>query len=189
MKLLVIADDKLVGHRIPEYRPDLLLSLGDLPDKTILKVARRCACPNILAVKGNHDSPQPFPLPIHDLHMKTVQFGGLTFGGFGGAWKFKPHGDHLFDQEEVEKHLAGFPAVDIFLAHNSPRHIHDSEDGVHIGFTAFNSYIAREQPKLFLHGHQHHEIRTDIGGTRVLCVFGYRYLTIPDPASAARHAR
>jgi len=180
MKLLVIADDKLVGHRIPEYRPDLLVSLGDLPDKIILKVARRCACRNILAVKGNHDSPKSFPSPIRDLHLKTVQFRGLTFGGFCGAWKYKPDGSHLFEQEEVEQHLARFPAVDIFVAHNSPRQVHDCEDGVHTGFTAFNNYIARVKPKLFFHGHQHHEIETNVGCTRVFCVFGYRYLTLPD---------
>jgi len=189
MKLLVIADDKLVGHRIPEYRPDLLVSLGDLPDKIILKVARRCACRNILAIKGNHDSPKSFPSPILDLHLKTVQFRGLTFGGFCGAWKYKSDGDHLFEQEEVEQHLAGFPAVDIFVAHNSPRLVHDVEDGVHTGFTAFNNYIARVKPRLFFHGHQHHEIRTDMGSTRVFCVFGYRYLTIPDPSGAATHPR
>ena len=45
--------------------------------------------------------------------------------------------------------LATLPAVDVFIAHNSPRHVHDRDDEVHIGFTSFNTYITWAKPKLF----------------------------------------
>ena len=51
--------------------------------------------------------------------------------------------------------MAEFPPVDVFVAHNSPRHVHDREDEVHLGFEAFVDYIERTQPKLFFHGHMH----------------------------------
>lgn len=69
----------------------------------------------------------------------------------------------------------------MFLSpHNSPRLIHDKEDEVHYGFTAFNSYIARARPRWFIHGHQHTNAESNLKGTNVIGVFGHRYLIVPD---------
>jgi Icc-related predicted phosphoesterase len=178
MNILVIADDESLSTRLPEIDADLLISCGDLPDDLILQVAARSCCREILAVKGNHDSSAAFKSPIREMHLVTYEFGGITFGGFCGSWKYKPRGNHLFEQSEVDQHLAAFPPVDIFIAHNSPRLIHDRDDEVHIGFTSFNNYIERAKPKLFLHGHQHENIETRIGETRVIGTFGYRSLVV-----------
>jgi Icc-related predicted phosphoesterase len=112
--------------------------------------------------------------------LNAFPFRGLRFGGFCGSWKYKPRGNYLFENSEVEKFLAGFPAVDIFVTHNSPRLVHDREDDVHLGFAAFNQYIQRAKPKLMLHGHQHENVESLIGSTRVIGIYGYRQLVIPD---------
>ena len=174
MKFLVIADDEFAARKALPGGADILISLGDMPDSVILEVAGTCCCQAVVAVKGNHDSAAAFPQPIRDLHLATFAFGGVVFGGFGGAWKYKPKGHHLFEQDEVERLLADFPPVDVFVAHNSPRAIHDRNDEVHLGFVAFSNYIARTKPRLFLHGHQHHNVETTLGDTRVIGVFGQR---------------
>ena len=112
------------------------------------------------------------------MHRQTLTFEGVTFGGFNGSWRYKPRGHYLYEQEDVERALADFPAVDVFVAHNSPRAIHDRDDEVHLGFAAFNGYITRAKPGLFLHGHQHHDEETTFEGTRVLGVFGWRLLDL-----------
>ena len=180
MNLLIIADDESLPRGVPDNPADLLVSLGDLSDDTICEIARRCGCHVILAVKGNHDSSAPFRPPIRDAHLTTSTFRGLTFGGFCGSWKYKPRGNYLFEQSEVEQRLTHFPHVDVFLAHNSPRLVHDREDEVHTGFSAFNNYIARAAPELFLHGHQHENRETMVGATRVIGVFGHRFILLPD---------
>jgi uncharacterized protein len=180
MNLLIIADDESVGLQVPECSVDLLVSCGDLPDELIFKVAKKCHCKEILAVKGNHDSSAAFPEPIRDLHLSVFPFRGVKFGGFCGSWKYKPRGNYLFENFEVEQLLAGFPAVDIFVTHNSPRLVHDREDDVHMGFAAFNQYIQRAKPNLMLHGHQHENVESVIGGTRVIGIYGYRQLAVPD---------
>jgi Icc-related predicted phosphoesterase len=180
MNLLIIADDESLGPGIPDCNVDALVSCGDLPDSLIFEVARKCHCREILAVKGNHDSSAPFPAPIRDLHLNTFQFCGLRFGGFCGSWKYKPSGNYLFEDSEVEQYLAGFPAVDIFVTHNSPRLVHDQDDDVHMGFTAFNQYVQRAKPKLMLHGHQHQNIESLISGTRVIGTYGHRMLVVSD---------
>jgi Icc-related predicted phosphoesterase len=180
MTLLIIADDEDVARHVPENPADILLSLGDLPDETILRIAGRCGCREILAVKGNHDGSAPFAAPIRDLHVKTFAFRGVTFGGFCGSWKYKPRGNYLFEQGDVERLMKEFPPVDVFLGHNSPRLVHDKEDEVHTGFVAFNNYITKAQPKLFLHGHQHENVETKVGVTQVIGTFGHRFLVIPD---------
>ena len=74
--------------------------------------------------------------------------------------------------------LKNFPRVDIFVSHNSPRHIHDKEDETHYGFDALTAYITEKPPRLFFHGHQHVNQETMIGTTRVIGVYGHRILEI-----------
>ena len=180
MTLLVIADDDALLNTLPEVPADVLVSCGDLPDQTVLRAAQRCRCRQILAVKGNHDSSAPFAPPIVDLHLHTHVIQGITFGGFCGAWKYKPRGHYLFEQSEVERALAAFPPVDVFVTHNSPRLVHDRDDDVHIGFGAFNSYLARTHPRWLFHGHQHLNAETTVGATRVTGTYGHRFVVIPD---------
>ena len=180
MTLLVIADDEALLHKLPDAQCDVLVSCGDLPDQTILRAAARGRCRHILAVKGNHDSSASFEAPIIDLHLCSHAIRGITFGGFCGAWKYKPKGNYLFEQTEVEAALAAFPRVDVFVSHNSPRMIHDRDDEVHIGFGAFNSYIARAHPRWLLHGHQHANTESTVGATRVTGTYGHKFVVIPE---------
>jgi Icc-related predicted phosphoesterase len=178
MNVVIVADDDAAVNLIPEVPTDLLISCGDLPDEMIMRAAKRCACKQILAVKGNHDSGAPFPAPIIDLHLKTHNFQGTVFGGFCGSWKYKPRGHYLFEQFEVEAALQKFPRVDVFVAHNSPAQIHDRDDDVHHGFTAFSSYIHKHKPRYFLHGHQHVTKETTLGSTRVIGSYGFRSMVL-----------
>ena len=177
MTILVIADDELLNGNMATSNVDLVISCGDLPDEVILRAAEKCNCDKILAVKGNHDSSAEFPQPIEDVHLQTVNFGGLTFGGFCGSWKYKPKGNFLFEQSEVEAALKSFPRVDVFVAHNSTRMVHDRDDDVHYGFIAFSTYIDRTRPALFLHGHQHVNQESRVGATRVIGTYGCRLVT------------
>jgi Icc-related predicted phosphoesterase len=180
MLVMVVADDEslLNSWEGAQAQVDLLISCGDIADQIILEVARRSNCSRVLAVKGNHDSSGELPPQICDLHLNVVEFGGLKFGGFAGAWKYKLKGNFLFEQQEVSSMTSWFPMVDVFVAHNSPRGIHDRDDDVHLGFDAFNTYIKRANPRVFLHGHQHVSTETVVGDTRVLGTYGVRTLTI-----------
>jgi Icc-related predicted phosphoesterase len=178
MKLLVLADIDGFCWQGGRGSADVLLTLGDMADAVILQAAEAWQCPSVLAVKGNHDADSPFPAPIVDLHLRTMELGDLSFGGLNGCWQYKPHGHYLYYQEEVEAFLAAFPAVDIFISHNSPRQVHDHEDEIHTGFTGLNTYIERAAPLLLLHGHQHLERETRVGHTRVVGVFGWRLIDL-----------
>src|ERR1051325_6480213 len=102
MRTLVVADEEQIDFD-RELRADLLISCGDLSDSFILRIAEMTLCRHIFAVKGNHDSCTPFEDPIRDLHLKVHKFGGLKFCGFHGSWKYKPKGNYLWEQAEVEK--------------------------------------------------------------------------------------
>jgi uncharacterized protein len=178
MNVLIIADDDSAISQLPENQADLLISCGDLVDQSISRAAARCKCKHVLAVKGNHDSSAVFPSPIVDLHLRTFEFDGFRFGGFCGSWKYKPRGNYLFEQSEVEAALASFPKVDVFVAHNSPFQIHDQDDSVHSGFISFTNYIKKYQPQFFVHGHQHVSKETQAGLTRIIGTYGFRYLAM-----------
>ena len=178
MRAIVIADDdSLVGHLEPGPI-DLLVSLGDLWDASIEKAFARYQPRKAFGVRGNHDTDAPFARYVTPLHYTIEEFGGLRFGGFNGSWRYKPKGHHLYDQEEVARMLRHFPRVDVFVAHNSPRGIHERGGDTHQGFEGFLSYIETTQPRYFIHGHQHLNKTTRIGATTVIGVFGEAILEI-----------
>jgi uncharacterized protein len=178
MIAVAIADDDfLVGHLEVE-EIDLLLCLGDLWDTTIERACERYCPTQAFAVRGNHDGSGPFPSYVTPLHLAMENFQGRTFAGFEGSWRYKPRGHHLFDQREVSRMIKGFPRVDVFIAHNSPRGYHERDEDVHQGFDAFFEYIQSAQPRYFIHGHQHLDATTQIGATTVISVFGEKLLEI-----------
>jgi len=89
-----------------------------------------------------------------------------------------PRGNYLYDQLEVDGFLSTFPPVNIFLSHNSPRRIHEREDGVHYGFEGMNSYIKKARPKPVVHGHQHIDREPSVGETVVIGIYGHRLIGI-----------
>ena len=74
--------------------------------------------------------------------------------------------------------LENFPAVDVFIAHNSPRGIHECDTSIHQGFDAFIEYIDRAQPAYFLHGHQHCREVSYRGNTCIMGVYGEKNFTL-----------
>jgi len=178
MKVLIIADDDEISSLIYPCDVDLLISLGDLSDITILKIAKTVNAGKIYAVKGNHDSDEVFSQPIVDLHRVVKISNGTAFGGFCGCWKYKPRGAHIFEQKEVFSLITHMSGVDIFIAHNSPRGVHERDQDAHIGFDAFKEYITTFQPQLFLHGHQHVNSLSKIGRTEILGVFGFKFIDL-----------
>ena len=178
MQLLILADmDDLHWHS-DVAQVDAVIACGDTADSLILEAAAASRCHRILAVKGNHDPATSFPKPIIDLDLHCESLGGLTFGGLSGSWKYKPIGQFLYEQEEVHEMLVDFPRVDVFVSHNSPLGIHDKPDGVHTGFAALTEYVKRHQPRLLIHGHQHKNVETRSGNTRILGVYGHRLLEL-----------
>lgn len=176
MIILAIADIDDLRWKGSSGRADLLISCGDVSDPVILEAAEAYQCPRILAVKGNHDFPAPFPPPIIDLHLHVETYGGMQVGGINGSWRYKPRGHYLYEQAEATGLLKEFPPVDIFVSHNSPRGIHDKEDGIHPGFDALNAYVQSAKPRLLIHGHQHRNVAPPCAGTKVLGVYGHRLI-------------
>ncbi len=180
VKLLLVSDIDDLHWRLGEGQADLVLSLGDVADQVILEAATAYKCSTIFAVRGNHDynASSKFPDPVIDLHMTTSVWGGMTFGGLNGAWRYKSKGHYLYDQSEVCRMISTFPAVDVMISHNSPRGIHDRDDGIHLGFEGLTNYILEHRPKYLFHGHQHYAQETQHGDTRVFCIYGAREMEI-----------
>ncbi|MFP4058735.1 MAG: metallophosphoesterase family protein [Candidatus Brocadiia bacterium] len=178
MRFLVLADIGDLRWTGGAVAADAVLSCGDVADEVVVAAAEACGGSRVFAVRGNHDRAVPFPSPIRDVHLQVAELGELTVGGFQGCWRYKPRGRFLYSQDEVAAALEHFPAVDIFVAHNSPRGIHDRDDAVHVGFEAFVAYIERCRPRLFVHGHQHLARETRVGDTRVVGVHGHRLVEV-----------
>jgi len=183
MRILAISDIDDYHWKCGRGQADLVLSCGDVSDQVICEAAEAYSVEKIFAVKGNHDSNVCFRDPIVDLHLRVEEYGGLKFGGLNGSWRYKPRGHFLYDEWEVDGFLSSYPAVDIFISHNSPRGVHDQEDEVHYGFEALKSYVQRAKPSIFIHGHQHVNNETKLGKTRIIAVFGSKLIEVQDDIS------
>lgn len=178
MRLLIISDDDGLFHHPPQGQADVLVSCGDLLNVTIQRLAQSSGCRAAFAVRGNHDRAEAFPEGIANLHLRVEEFEGVRFGGFHGGWRYKSAGYHLWDQHEVIELMSRMPTVDVFVAHNSPRGVHERDPDVHQGFDGFAGYIARARPRYFVHGHQHANRVTQVHDTVVIGVHGARWLEL-----------
>ena len=172
MLALVIADNDSAIGTVTDHSAEILISLGDLWEGSLEKARTVHRCSQLFGVRGNHDTDVPFPDGFIDLHCRVARYGNVVFGGFSGSWKYKPFGYHLYEQKEVSRLIRAVPAVDVFVAHNSPRGYHERDEEVHQGFDAFVDYIDRHQPRYFLHGHQHLSRRSQRGRTTIIGTFG-----------------
>lgn len=171
-------DDSLIAKKEITFDLNIMICLGDLYDSTLTRAIDTFAPDYAIGIRGNHCIRAPFPQPIVDLHLKTIEIEGITFGGFQGSWQYKSKGDFMYSQSEVADLLKDFPPVDVFIAHNSPRNIHERDTGIHQGFDAFLEYIERVQPSYFFHGHQHCNKVTQYGKTQIIGVYGEKSLKL-----------
>lgn len=178
MTIVVIADDDSKLGNLKCGPVDLLISCGDLYDGAIERAIAHYRPRQTFAVRGNHDTNAPFPGGISDLHLTTQTFDGIRFGGFAGSWRYKPRGHHLFEQAEASTLMRAFPAVDVFVAHNSPSGIHERDNEVHQGFEGFVDYLNRAKPRVLIHGHQHLDLTTVHGETTIFSVYGEKIIEL-----------
>jgi len=182
VRVLVLADCYDPPTGIGAQLVHLVLGCGDVPEWLLRDAAEKCSCAHIMAVKGNHDSEEPFGPGIQALHLKVRRFGGISLGGFNGAWQYKPRGYNLYSQDQASELLDAFPRVDVMVAHNSPFGIHERGDPAHQGFVGLRRYIHRVRPYYLIHGHQHVNREDVVEDTRVMGVRGFGFVEIKIPA-------
>ncbi len=184
MKILAIADrppKTPILETVERERPELIVTLGDLSMYDLRGLDAITDIPKI-GVYGNHCSGTYFSdFGIENMHLKTMEINGVLFGGFEGSIRYKQGDAPMYTEEEAAELLAGFPYVDVMLAHSPPKGIHDEDDPAHQGLAALREYVMRVQPKYFLHGHTYVStgIQEDLlNTTNVVHVYGDQIVTI-----------
>lgn len=211
MKILALSDQvvehlysPLVKERFGDV--DLVVGCGDLPDYYLDYIVSMLNVPLSL-VPGNHDLPGEPTNSDYDpgrrggrrgtvnIDGTVVEERGLLLAGLGGSIRYRPDGIHQYTQTEMTcRTLALTPRLywnrirrgrflDILVTHAPPRGIHDAEDPAHMGFEAFNRFIARFRPRYLLHGHSHVYRRgdvttTQVGPTAIINVYPYRLIEV-----------
>lgn len=211
MKILALSDqvvDNLYSPLVKERfgDVDLVVGCGDLPNYYLDYIVSMLNVPLSL-VPGNHDLPTEPATSDYDpgrsggrrgtvnIDGTVVEECGLLLAGLGGSIRYRPDGIHQYTQAEMTcRVLALTPRMywnrirrgrflDILVTHAPPRGVHDAEDPAHVGFAAFNRFIARFHPRYLLHGHSHVYRRdaattTQVGPTTVINVYPYRLIEV-----------
>jgi len=186
MVILTISDrpsKSSILSLVEKYRVDLICTLGDLDYFSLQELEKITNIPKI-GVYGNHCSGNYFgSLGIHDMHLKTFEHNGITFGGFEGSIRYKEAAyAKMYTQEEAKTLLNNFPTVDVFLAHSPPYGINDEPNSSsHQGFIALKEYIENKKPKYFLHGHTYptkENLVEKYGDTNIVYVYEDKIIEI-----------
>ncbi|MGW8368962.1 MAG: metallophosphoesterase family protein [Gammaproteobacteria bacterium] len=159
----------------PREELDMVATLGDIPTGVMERVLWWARGTPVVGVPGNHDAEE---VPgIVNAHGRVVEIAGLRIAGFGGARTYR-QGPNQFRDWQVARQLYLMGPAEVFLSHAPPLSTSLSEGSVHRGFAAFDRYIERRRPRVWLHGHLTHAYHQWIGSTRVLGVVGKRLVTV-----------
>jgi uncharacterized protein len=184
LRALVLADETpyVPLEQLLERDIDLVLCLGDLT-RVDLEPLASVRLPK-LGVHGNHDDGGEFTgLGIESVHLRRVEIGGLSFGGFSGSHEYGREPRYTWSQKEASRLLRRFGRVDVMLAHSPPLGINDdADDPAHIGLAGLRECLEREHPAMLLHGHTYPPLPIErFEGTAVRHVRGHRFVTLPEP--------
>ena len=176
---------------------EAVVSCGDLPFEYLEYIITFLGRP-VYYVLGNHD-PAPdsreFPGGCTPLDGRVVEIGGgVTLAGLSGSPMYS-RGPNQYTGGQMKRRaralsarircrrLVGRPGPTVFVTHSPPAGLGDREDPAHVGFEPFLGLIDRHEPPLWLHGHVHlygpdQQRVTGRGGTKVLNVFGHRFIDV-----------
>ncbi len=166
---------------------DLVIVSGDLTNFGGVEDARkviadvRRACPgNVLALAGNLDRPEVFPLLEEEgiaLHGKGMVVDGIGIFGCGGSTFTPFHTPSEFPEDEIYKTLRrGYDQVRdtrplLMVCHTPPFNTKCDRiiSGKPVGSTAARQFIEEFKPEVCISGHIHESAGVDsIGPTKVL---------------------
>ena len=195
LRILALADEPPHGP-IPELvaasRPELILLIGDL-EPAWTDGLGAIDLPK-LGVRGNHDADDSLEaVGAEDLHLRLARVGGLSFAGFGGSPRYRPHGGNQWTEDEAAQLVARLPAADVLLTHSPPAGVNDEpDDPAHRGSQALRGWVEAQRPAWLLHGHTHphpHRRVRRLGPTRVVHVRGAATfeLSVPPRSSLGPH--
>lgn len=172
--------DRSDPNFLSQYREcDVLITTGDLtyPDlSSILTVSPKKPA---FGVYGNHDSGQYLEeLGIENLHLRVVEWNGMTLGGFQGCLRYKK-GDLQYTEEEAQAFYQTFPHVDILLLHAGGKDmLDDPSDTVHIGSEWIAAYIREKKPSVVFCGHQYSNDQMQVNSSQIFRTYGSRLIPI-----------
>ncbi len=174
-------DESLYGDRLPELRPDLVLSCGDLPFDYLEYLVSRLDVP-VLYVPGNHDPslaqeatwspvreaypPPPGPQGCVNIDGRVTEELGLRIAGLGGSLRYK-EGPHQYTQAQMGRRALKLELrlrlkranagrkLDILVTHAPPFGLAEAQDAAHVGFVGILRLVQHLQPQLLVHGHIH----------------------------------
>lgn len=187
-RVLAIADEEdesLTVGRLSEFRPDLIVSCGDLGFDYLDYIVSAANAP-LAMVPGNHDpdlrrsrslapalafsppegdgSEPAVPDWFTSVDGRVADVGGLIVAGLGGSMRYRS-GPNQYTESEMWRRAALLEArvrmrfarrrVDLLLTHAAPQGLGDADDPCHRGFACFHRLALRLAPRYLIHGHIH----------------------------------
>lgn len=191
MKIVSIGDVHMATRNLARMSDvmrdtDLVIISGDLTNfggiddaRRVLDEVRNC-CKNVLAVPGNLDQAEVFPMLERDgiaLHGKGMVIGGVAIFGCGGSNITPFHTPSEFTEDEIQAALMrGYEQVRdlrplLMVCHTPPLETKCDRimSGRAVGSRAARKFIEEFKPDVCISGHIHESAAVDtIGPTTIL---------------------
>ena len=167
---------------------ELIIGCGDLREEYLEFLVTMINVP-LLYIHGNHDDHfKREPEGCVCIDDKFYEYKGIRFVGLGGSFRYRD-GKYMYTEGEMKRRifklmpkLLFHKGFDVLVTHCPARHLNDFDTITHRGFDCFNRLLEKYKPKLFMHGHIHHNYgaripqKSDHNGTLVInasdyCIF------------------
>ena len=180
MKILLLSDLHGVDYftwqnflKLDKYSFDIIMTLGDIDIIFLQSLVENFSEKEMFGVHGNHDYNGDLEyFNINNIHEKSISKNKVTISGLEGCLPYKKS-SLLHTDEEIRRAIKNIdPNTNIIVSHNSPFGIHDRESSSHRGYKALRDFIEKNNPAFCIHGHQHQNIITEHGKTRIIGIYG-----------------
>ena len=203
MRILQVSDihgsmsaTERIAELVRENNYDLVIVAGDVTNFGTVEMAETIlgkineAGAKVLFVAGNCDPEsmlrwQPSTGDIVNIHLKTVEVGGLRFMGLGGGGPRSVGTWIEFGEEEFRSMLDSMtpPSGRFVLVSHTPPHGCGADDvgGKHVGSVAIREFVEKTKPLLVSCGHIHE--------ARSVSKIGETVVVNAGPARSGNYAR
>ena len=181
MEILVFSDVR-TSLELPQVNQvDLVVLLGRIPRKMVLKIEQFYKDVPILGLFSNYCNEQLYDdTRVIPFHKNVVQVKELRIAGFGGAPSEGNSSYGLYTEAEAEQFIKqlSISNVDILFSYSHPAYGDIKSSMAADGCKSYGTIILNGMAKMIVHGRLQMDFKRKMGNVDIYSIYPYKLISI-----------